>query len=106
MCQYKNNLNITELGHYDGNDPFIGNAVNGFYAVFNKVKPIINKFTNQTCNLSVNIEFECNRNVPWIEDPDQQGSPAPVPTSYESYTKDNCEVSIINRLNLKSYLNI
>lgn len=96
ICQYSNNLEgVFELGHYDNDDPFIGNEVNGFYALFNRVKPIINKFTNQPCNLSVRIEFDCDKNAPWpVQDDISQ---APLPLNYTSYTKDSCEVNLNNK---------
>ncbi len=81
--------NITELGHYV-NDPFRPKDVNGFIAIFNKTKPIYNKYTKQYCNLTVLIEFDCNKNAPWTSD-DSTGV-APPPIEYKSISVENCEV--------------
>ena len=74
-----------------------GYEVNGFYAVFNKVIPIINKFTKKECNLTIRIEFDCNKNEAWPlpNDGTNIGKP-PAPTSYKSYTNESCEVLMSN----------
>lgn len=91
ICQASVGSDKIELGHYQM-DPFESKDVNGFYAKFLKAEPIINKFTNKTCNLSVTIEFDCDKNSPWI----RLGSVTltPEPTLYTPISAEHCEVVI------------
>lgn len=91
VCQVSAYTNKTELGHFVSN-PFQKKDVNGFYAIFNKTEPIVNKYTNKTCKLSIILEFDCNSNVPWISNGTINQSPKP--TRYNAYTADSCEIYI------------
>jgi len=82
--------NKTELGHYVSN-PFVKKDVNGFYAVFNRTEPIVNRW-NRTCQLSIVLDFECNKNVPWISTGSVNESPEP--TGFQAITENNCEMVV------------
>jgi hypothetical protein len=86
------NTNITELGHFVSN-PFEAKEINGFLALYNKSKPIINKYTQKECNVSVIVDFDCNKNVPW--ESDEMVGAAPKPVEFRGISKDSCEVFFI-----------
>ncbi len=90
MCQVSPAINKTEVGHFKSN-PFVPKDVNGFYAVFNKTKPIVNRW-NKTCNLSIVLDFNCNKNVPWISTGIENWTPEP--TGFQAITEDNCEMVV------------
>ena len=58
---------IYELGEFVY-DPFTPKEVNGFYAVFGTGQNITNKYTNESCHVTMTMEFDCDSTVEWSTD--------------------------------------
>ena len=81
---------IFDLGQFIY-DPFTIKEANGFYAAFGTGQTIINKFTNESCNVTFTIEFDCDANVPW----NVEGVTgfAPDPLEFSGISETSCDVS-------------
>ncbi|XP_013388828.1 uncharacterized protein LOC106157659 [Lingula anatina] len=83
ICQMDddNTENVYRIGGYRQN-PFVEQVTNGFYAGFPNGQPFTTSF-GKPCNLSILIEFKCNKNVLWranIDTSTVNPSEAPNPT--------------------------
>lgn len=92
VCQVSNGHNSTELGKFTINPFRVKEDEQGFLAVFEKTEPILNPITNVSCKLTFVMEFDCNKDVPWI----RQGlvNLTPTPLEYSSILGENCEIKV------------
>lgn len=99
VCQVSNGHNSTELGKFTINPFRVKENEQGFLAVFEKTEPILNPITNVSCKLTFVMEFDCNKDVPWI----RQGlvNLTPTPLEYSPILGENCEVN--NDISIKLF---
>ena len=91
------------MGHFN-DSPFAVKEANGFYASYEGGR-IINRFTNQTCNLSIIFDFNCNSSASWTSASGQIGDPSEFLRNVTSVSVDGCQVSKIPK-NYKLIINL
>lgn len=91
VCQVSSESTKTELGHFSMH-PFTSKQENGFYATFKRSEPVVNPITKNLCNLSVVLEFVCDKDVPWIRTDGVNQAPDPI--LYTPITAELCEIQV------------
>ena len=56
---------------------------------------IINKYTNRTCRVSIDIDFDCDPNAIWTLPNASEPGLAPGPSEFYNVDKDICKVIIL-----------
>ncbi len=82
-----------EVGHYNV-APFGPKEANGFYVSYEGGQ-IINKITNNPCNVSIIFDFECNSSAVWLPTPGSPGNPSEFLRNVTGITADSCLVEFI-----------
>lgn len=65
---------------------------NGFKVSYPEGDNIINKFTNKTCRVSIDIDFDCDKDAIWTLPNATEPGHAPVPSEFYNVNKDTCKV--------------
>lgn len=94
VCQ-SNGTHINELGEYTEN-PFTPKEANGFLATFTSTRKMADNDSKKCSKVSIILEFDCNKNEPWIPgDSNSTASQTPEPNFFNyTETDDTCEVRI------------
>lgn len=66
--------------------------VNGFQATFPGGALVTNGITNTTCEMSIQIEFMCNKSAEWLLNGANEPGTAPAPDSFVSISSTSCQV--------------
>ena len=87
-----------ELGEFSLT-PFASKDTNGFYATF-AGPTVYNRFTSSNCNVSVLMEFDCNKNAFWNVTTNATtntttGNAAPYLTNFTSISAASCQVNSV-----------
>lgn len=65
---------------------------------------IINKFNNKTCHVSIDIDFDCDKDSVWSLPNATEPGYAPSPTEFYNVDAKTCQVNY--RINKKEYFSI
>ena len=66
--------------------------LNSFFANFPAGEIIENRLTNQSCALSISMEFECDENSNWETGEVNTPGTGPKPSSFIGISETSCEV--------------
>lgn len=92
--RYPNNPQSTLIvGNYS-EDPFTAFEKDLFSADYPNGAQIMNRFTNQSCNVDISIFFECDLGTVWPEPPTNEPGLVPSILGFASISNISCQINV------------